>query len=138
MENKWKQLWAKFAELIKYGLFGVITTAINLLLFALFKELGMHYLWANTVSYIIAVIINFVFNQRYVFEQTAKRGSKNYWIQFVKFVVLRIVSLGVDNGLFYVLVTIFGWPVYPSRIGLSIVIILVTYIINKIFIFRKK
>lgn len=138
MKAKWKQLWNKFAELIKYGFFGVITTALNLLLFALLKELGMHYIWANTVSYVIAVVVNFVVNQRFVFERVAEQSSKQYFFQFSKFAIMRFISLGVDNGLFFVMVTLWGWPVYLSRIGLSVVLILATYGINKVFVFKRK
>jgi putative flippase GtrA len=51
-------------------------------------------------------------------------------------VLLRIVSLAVDNSLFFVLVSLLKFNVYVSRVGLSITIILATYIINKLFIFR--
>ena len=128
----------KLIELIKYGFFGAVTTAINLLLFALLKEMGMYYILANTLSYIVAVVINYFFNQRYVFEAAAQKGTKQAQTQFYKFVFLRIVSLAVDNALFYLLVTLLHLPVYPSRIGLSLAIILATYFINKVFVFSSR
>ena len=40
----------KLIELIKYSFFGVITTAINLMLFAILKEIGVYYILANTIA----------------------------------------------------------------------------------------
>ena len=127
----------KLGELVRYGFFGGLTTAINLLLFAVFKELGMYYIVANTVSYVIAVIINYVLNVLFVFKGSPKKG-KAQWIQLGKFLLTRAGSLLVDNTLFFCLVTLLSFPVYPSRIGLSFVIILGTYVINKALVFKKE
>lgn len=127
----------KFKELFRYGFFGIITTGINLVLLAVFVKLGMYYILANTVAYIFAVIVNYVFNQRFVFAQAAKSGTPEARRQFIKFILLRVVSLVIDNALFYLLVTILALPMYPSRIGLTIAIIMITFIINKLFVFSK-
>lgn len=97
----------------------------------------MYYLWSNTISYIIAVIINYVCNIFFVFPSSAKSG-KGQWLQLAKFVSLRLFSLLIDNALFYIIVSVFGFPVYISRIMLSAAIILFTYVINKLFVFSKK
>lgn len=128
---------SKIYELISYGIFGCITTLINLVLFYLFTEAGLYYLWSNTISYIIAVIINYVCNIFFVFPSSAKSG-KGQWLQLAKFVSLRLFSLLIDNALFYIIVSVFGFPVYISRIMLSAAIILFTYVINKLFVFSKK
>lgn len=128
----------KLIELIKYSFFGVITTAINLILFAILKEIGVYYILANTIAYFIAVVINYIFNVRFVFNENQDQDKIEKNMQFIKFIGLRIVSLGVDNACFFVLVSILTLPVYLSRVGLSIVIIMATYIINKFFVFNKR
>ena len=122
-------------QIIKYSFWGCITTAINLLLFFILEYVGVYYIVANTLAYFIAVVINYIFNQKFVFEVDTDSRTKR--IQLIKFILMRAVSLGVDNILFYFLVDIAKCSVYISRIGLSIGIILLTYIINKVFIFKE-
>nr|WP_122012243.1 GtrA family protein [Maliibacterium massiliense] len=126
----------KLIELIKYGFWGAITTVINLTLFVLFKNWGMHYLLANTIAYFIAVVINYLCNRYLVFQRERTEDKRQVMGQFGKFVLMRLISWGVDTALFYVLVDLLHCNVYISRVGLSIGIILITYVINKLFIFK--
>ncbi|SFS84531.1 GtrA family protein [Paenibacillus sp. 453mf] len=121
-------------ELVKYGFWGAVTTALNLFAFFLLEGLGMYYITANVLSYIFAVIINYILNQKFVF----KSSSQNDYKQFVKFIIVRIVSLLIDSGLFYLLVSILSFNVNLSRILLSITIIVATFGVNKLFVFNTK
>lgn len=122
-------------EIFKYGISGVITTIINLYLLKIFIDFGMYYILANIISYIIGVIINYILNQKYVFSDSARGNTIEAKKQFIKFLIMRIISLIIDTLLFYVAVSIFNFPVYWSRLILTIVMILATFILNKWFIF---
>ncbi|MBR2473501.1 MAG: GtrA family protein [Clostridia bacterium] len=140
----------RIIELIKYGFWGGITTLINLALFALLDSFNvMHYIIANGIAYAIAVVINYVCNKLFVFKSNdgiplSKREST---VEFIKFVILRIISLAVDSALFFVLVELLEDIIIINigfittrliiRFILSTVIILATYIINKLFIFKS-
>lgn len=127
----------QYFELIKYCFFGGITTLINLALLYVFVEAGMNYIVANTIAYIIAVIVNYLFSVFFVFEEKAE-GVKENIVQFGKFCSVRVGSLVLDNALFYLCVSILRAPLWPSRIILSVAIIVGTYLLNKIFVFIKK
>lgn len=123
----------KYWELIKYAFWGGISTAINLvILFALIRFTNIHYIIANTIAYFIAVIINYFCNKKFVFH-----SDKNVKKELISFIVMRLISLGVDNGLYYIVVDILGGDVYICRILLSIFIMAATYVINKLVIFKK-
>lgn len=123
----------KITELIRYGILGVITTGINLLIFAYLEGLSINYLIANIIAYIIAVVINFLLNKKFVFKNTLKN---NVYIELLKFINVRLGALVLDSILFYILVDLININVYLSRVGLSFVIILGTYIINKFYVFK--
>lgn len=125
-----------FIELAKYGVFGCITTGINLGLFFIMTKAGMYYLLSNSLSYCIAVVVNYIFNYRYVFHD---KGEKQHWKwkEFFKFFLVRLGSLLADNTLFFILVSLLHVNVYVARIGLSIAVILATYVVNKLFVFKK-
>lgn len=123
----------KLLEIIKYVFFGVITTAINIILFIVIEYIGVQYLIANGIGYFIAVGFNFYLNKKYVFKPSECITTR---IQLIRFFVLRVGSLAIDTLLFYLIVDIIGLNMYLSRVFLSIFIILGTYLINKICIFK--
>lgn len=127
----------KIIEIFKYGIYGILTTFINLLLFFVLENIGVHYLSANTFSYVIAVAINYVLNKKYVFK-TENYSKTEGWVEFFKFLAVRMISLLIDNGLFYFVVDVLNVNVYVGRIVLSIAIIMLTFVVNKVFVFKEK
>ncbi len=125
-------------ELIRYIFFGAITVGINILLLKIFIDLGVYYILSNIISYFIAVVINYIFNKYYVFKNFETKKTKVINKQFLKFIGMRMISLILDNFLFYICVSILQYPIYLSRIVLTIIIIALTFIINKFFIFVNK
>ncbi|MEK3760709.1 GtrA family protein [Paenibacillus sp. FSL P4-0338] len=123
-------------EFIKYSFWGAVTTAINLLIFFLLENLGIHYIIANILSYICAVLLNYILNKKFVFNnQTLKNKESS---QLLKFFAVRLSALLIDNILFYLLVSGLHYNVNISRIGLSFLIIIATYGVNKFFVFNTK
>ena len=120
-------------EIFRYGISGATTTIINLYLLKVFIDFGMYYILANIISYTISVVVNYILNQRYVFSYTLEAKK-----QFMKFIIMRILSLIIDTILFYVAISFFKFPIYWSRLVLTIVMILVTFVLNKWFIFIDK
>ena len=125
----------QISEFVRYIFFGIITTLLNLLLLKVFVDLNIYYILANTIAYIIAVIFNYIFNQKYVFLSSEKGNILKSNRQFIKFFLVRIFSLLVDNGFFYLFVTIFKFPLYWSKLILTIIIIAGTFLFNKFFVF---
>ncbi len=120
-------------ELIKYGFWGCVSTGINLLLFYLFIYLHMQYIGANVLSYVIAVVFSYVFNNLFVFrENNAGRLEKG-----IKYFAMRGVSILVDSALLAFLYEICGIDIVVSKIIDSLIIIISTFIISKLFIFKN-
>ena len=93
-------------ELIRYIFFGAITVGINILLLKIFIDLGVYYILSNIISYFIAVVINYIFNKYYVFKNFETKKTKVINKQFLKFIGMRMISLILDNFLFYICVSI--------------------------------
>lgn len=125
-------------EFLRYIFFGIITTALNLFLLKVFIDLNIYYILANTIAYIMAVIFNYILNQKYVFLNSKQENIIEMKKQFTKFFLIRIFSLLIDNGLFYLFVTIFNFPLYWSKLILTMLIIAVTFLFNKFFVFVSK
>lgn len=125
-------------EIFKYGISGIITTLINLYLFKIFVNFEINYILASVVSYIISVVISYFLNQRYVFLDSARGNTLKAKKQFLKFLIMRMLLLLIDTVLFFIIVSILKFPIYWSRLILTIIMISVTFILNKWFIFVNK
>ena len=62
-------------ELIKYAFFGGLSTIINYGLFVIMVRCDIQYIISNVSSYIVAVILTYWFNERFVFEDQKKKRS---------------------------------------------------------------
>lgn len=125
-------------EMISYLIFGVLTTVVNLVVFQLCDAvLGIYYIAANVISWIIAVIFAYVTNKLFVFE------SKSWELKLVvreviSFGSARILSLLFETGFIALTVEIIGMPKFISKIIASIFVVIINYVASKLFIFKKK
>ena len=123
----------KLIELIKYGFWGCVSTAINLLFFYLFLFFNMQYILANVSSYIIAVIFSYIFNNLFVF----KGNVGNNVEKGIKYFSMRGISVLIDSAILAFLCEICGINVIISKVIDSVIIIGLTFVVSKLFIFRK-
>ncbi len=84
------------AQLMKFGVVGVIAFIIDYGLLALLTEaFGVNYLVSATISFTVSVVFNYVASMRYVF--THKEGMSRRR-EFIIFVVLSVIGLGINNA----------------------------------------
>lgn len=135
-------------EVLTYLLFGVLTTAVNYLVFWVFIHFGGAdlVLIANALAFVVSVIFAYVTNKLFVFQ------SKSWAWQILKqeviaFVGARILSFGLEElGLFlcthvldvgrWTLLGLNGLMV--AKILLSFLVVVLNYIISKFLVFRNK
>lgn len=135
MINKLKKFINK--ETIVYVIFGVLTTAVNYLVFWLCKsKLGIGTLVANIIAFIVAVIFAFITNKIFVFESRSFE-LKVLLYEFSTFAAARILSFLFEEG-FLALTTHLGFNDYIAKAFISIVVIILNYIASKLFIFKKR
>lgn len=134
LKGFFSKCWQRFGQLLKYGFWGILVTLFNLLLLYLFVEGRMHYLVANVLSYSIAVVVSYFTNSYFVFTSSEKKS----FVHFVKFLIVRIISIACDSSLLYITVSIFALPLMPAKVAISFLIILLTYLANKLYVFGKK
>ncbi|MBR2867899.1 MAG: GtrA family protein [Clostridia bacterium] len=152
-------------EIVSYIFFGVLTTAVNLIAFYIFKKLfiaigwtgilntllssagwekalaflsdGSDYLDANTIAWVIGVIFAFFTNKLFVFESKSWSPSVA-GKELLGFVGARILSFFAESFLMFVLVTVLSQNEILAKILVGIVVIVMNYVFSKLFIFKKK
>ncbi len=165
--EKLRALLRKHRELLLYILFGLLTTAVNMAVFALMEYPGRRLLgdrsyWlSNPVAWVAAVAFAYVTNKLFVFEQKSWQ-PRLVTRELTAFVAARLVSLGMEQGLMVLLFKMLQPKIMPwftawwsGRLGLpgepgsayrfvvklvfiQALVVILNYIFSKLFIFKKK
>ena len=87
------------AQIVKFGIVGVIAFAIDFgVLVFLTEVFGLNPVVSATISFIVSVIFNYLASMRYVFSH---REGMSRQREFVIFVVLSAVGLGINDALMW-------------------------------------
>ena len=92
------------SKFVKFGLVGVLNTLINWIIFALLNFIGVYYIVANVIAYVIATANSYIWNSKWVF----KYNGENKKETTAKFVILNLIGLGLNTGILYLLVDMVG------------------------------
>ncbi len=129
--------WKRHREMLLYLLFGGLTTVISIGSFELCHgacRLNEHV--ANTISWILAVLFAFVTNRLWVFQAPARGVA--FWRQLLRFYGGRAFTFVVEEILIFVFITRLAFPGLAVKTAAQIVIVILNYVISKLFVFHKK
>ena len=125
-------------ELALYGIFGALSTLLDVGLFWFFANvINFHYLVANAIAWILAIVFSFLVNKYFVFE--SKSFKKEVWVkESVEFFSARSLACGVDMGGMYLLVSFLGVNKNYAKLIVTFMVIVINYVLSKFWIFNKK
>ena len=88
-------------KIIKFSIVGGIATIIDFICLYIFKEyLNIDVILANTLSFIISVIYNYIASITLVFDINKNKNKK---LKFALFIIFSIIGLIINNTLIYIL-----------------------------------
>lgn len=132
-----KQLIIKYKEIILYLIFGVCTTVISILVYALCTRIfKMGYYSSNIFSWIASVTFAFLTNRKIVFSSYANTFIKKIK-EFLLFYISRIATLVFESVILYLGITLLQIDDLIVKIFANILVIILNYILSKFFIFKK-
>jgi len=124
---------ANWMQLAKFGAVGATGYVVNLAVYtALLRGAGWHYAYAATVSFLVAVTNNYLWNRVWTFRD--QRGHVAH--QGLRFFVVALVAYGANLGILAALIA-FG---LNKVLAQAIAIVLVTplnFIGNKLWSFAR-
>lgn len=137
MIQRVKILLQLYSSQLLYLIFGVVTTIVNILVFAIGIRLGMGTTISNIIAWFLSVLVAYLTNRVWVFDSHAQ-GFKALATEVSVFFFYRIVTLGVDIAIVDFGVKILhGNPILWKIID-NVVVIILNYIFSKVFIFKNK
>ncbi len=139
MKNKIINLYKNNSQIINYVIAGAFTTLVSLgsYYFCVLTFLDPNIVWqlqlANIISWILAVSFAYFCNRKYVFKSKNKRFK-----EIVKFFLARISTLIIDMLCMFIFTKVFLINDKIAKLGDQFIILVLNYLISKIFVFKKK
>ncbi len=133
-----KELYYKNREIVNYLVVGVLTTIVALAVYyiCVFTFLDpqnpLQLQAANVISWIAGVNFAYVTNRKYVFESKDPHILK----EMVSFYAARLVTLGMDMGTMFLMVTVAGINDKFAKLVAQFLVIVFNYIFSKLLVFR--
>ena len=123
-------------QIIKFGFVGFLCFFIDYgVLVFLTEVFRIDYLVSSGISFTVSVIVNYILSITFVFE-TDK--DKNKLKEFVVFVFLSVIGLGINEACMWLAVEAAGIYYMISKIGATAVVMVYNFVTRKIFIEKNK
>ena len=127
-------------ETITYIIAGVLTTAVNYVVYFLmprFGSGGADIVLANCTAWICAVAFAFIVNKIFVFDSPSM-DKRTVLRELLPFVSCRLMSLGLETALIYVTVELLHLNEPLFKVISSIFVLIMNYFASKFLIFKKE
>lgn len=133
-----KALYEKYKDIIPYAFFGVCTTVVNILSYAIFARwLGWDVMPSTIVAWVLAVLFAYLTNRKWVFKSTAK-GTNEIVREICSFFACRIATGVLDWAMMYIFVERLAFNDVLIKTLANVAVIILNYVASKFVIFKKK
>ncbi|SER40956.1 GtrA family protein [Lachnobacterium bovis] len=134
--NIFNPFYKKNKEILLYLFFGGLSFIVSVATYALFNvPMKMDALIANVLSWIITVMFAFLTNRVWVFASPTD-NIKDFMKQMLSFYSGRIITLVIEEAILLVFINMLGFGSLLVKIVAQVVVILLNYVISKLFIFK--
>ncbi len=127
--------YERHKQVLLYLFFGGLTTLVSIGSFVLADAL-VNELIANIISWILAVTFAYATNRIWVFQSQAQGREKGK--EAVAFYTARLSTLGIEELLIFVFVTLLGCNSLLVKTLAQILVLIGNYLLSKFLIFKKK
>ena len=136
--EKLKQLLRKYREPVTYLVFGVLTTAVNYLIYLPCYNLwGLNASVSNVIAWVAAVAFAFVTNKPFVF-RSYDWSAQVVFPELTKFVATRIGSGALETVILFLTVDFAGMNGNAWKLLTSVLVVVLNYVGSKLLVFRKR
>ena len=124
-------------QMARYIFFGGCTTAVNVALFYLLREvLLLPLFWSNFISISMAILFAFIVNKLMVFE--SRSGSRgNIAKEFTLFVGMRLFSMAAEIIGVWFAVEVLLFSDIAGKLATQVFVIAANFFFSKYIVFKK-
>jgi len=137
MINKIVELIRKYWDVVSYLFFGVLTTAVNYLVYLpVYNLLGLSAAVSNAIAWVVAVAFAYLTNKPFVFK-SYDWSMKTVIPELTKFVGCRVASGAAETLILLVTVDLLGWNGNIWKLVTSVLVVVLNYFASKLLVFKK-
>lgn len=125
-------------QFVKFGIVGLSNTLIGYIVYSMCVWIGMHYLLANLIGFIVSVLNAFYWSDRFVFKK--QEGEKrNTWLALIK-TVLAYASTGIvlNSLLLWLFIDKMAMSEYVAPLAILLITVPTNFVLNKFWSFKTK
>ena len=138
MGEKLKKLLHKHYDILVYLVFGVLTTAVNYIVYLpCYNLLHLSATVSNVIAWAAAVAFAYVTNKPFVFH-SHDWSAKTVVPELTKFIGTRLGSGGLETLVLLVFVDMLKGNGNVWKLLTSVLVVALNYIGSKLLVFRKK
>ncbi len=125
-------------ELILYTIFGNMTFVISVGSYAFFNiAFSINELIANALAWVFAVLFSYVTNKKWVFKAPTLTKMA-FFMQMFAFFSGRFMTLIIEEAIIFVFITLLAYPSMWVKLAAQVVVVVLNYVISKLFVFRDR
>lgn len=130
--------YKKYKMALLYLFFGGLAFFLNFFLFiAIDKFTSIGVFANNAICWVVCVLFQFFTNRTWVFDGRVNSAA-GLAKQMAAFFAGRLFTLFAELAILAVFITWLSLPKIPVKLFAQIVVIILNYVISKLFVFRKK
>jgi len=118
-----------------YILFGLITTLVNLIVYKVLIDLGIHYTISTTVAFVVAVSVAFWTNRLYVF-RSQSQGLASVFREMTSFFSMRILTYLIDVVGLILLIELLLVDPFISKLLVNGLVVVLNYLLSRFVVFQ--
>ena len=135
--EKLKALMVRYRDVIVYLVFGVLTTAVNYIVYLpCYNVLGLSGSASNAIAWVGAVAFAYLTNKPFVF-RSHDWSAKTVIPELTKFVGCRVGSGVLETAIIFLTVDLLGWNGNVMKLLTSVLVVVLNYIGSKLLVFKK-
>jgi putative flippase GtrA len=120
-------------HMIKFGVVGVVSTAIDFSGIYIFTHLKLTYLWAIFFAYLIASIVGYFLNNSWTYRHLGRRHNL---LNLGQYTAISMVGLGITELVIYVLVGNFQANLFVGKLVAVVIVFFWNFFANRALTFR--
>lgn len=131
-----KQLYEKYKDIIPYGVFGVLTTLVNIVSYWFAAHpLGLSVIASTVIAWFLSVLFAYVTNRKWVFHSEAV-GFNAIMKEMISFFGCRLATGFVDLACMFIFVDVMHLNDVVIKVIANVIVIVLNYVASKLVIFK--
>ena len=123
----------EFFKLVRFGITGVMNTAVDFAVFMLLSYAGVYTYPAQVVSYSCGMLNSYIVNRSWTFKSNGRFWSK----QLIRFVISNFLQMLLSLVLLWIFISKVGMLKIVAKLCSTVIILLIGFSINRIWVFGK-